>query len=60
MLRDDVLFASLNLEQMSVMYERECQEKNSLRNVFLPHGETLSGIFLYKASVSRHGLLQCI
>lgn len=28
----------------SLNFERECREK-SLRNVFLPHSETLSGIF---------------
>lgn len=31
----------------SLNFERECQEK-ALRNVFLPHSETLSGIlFVY-------------
>lgn len=33
------------------MYERECKER-SLKNVFLPHRETFSGIFIQVICIS--------
>lgn len=33
------------------MYERECKER-SLKNVFLPHRETFSGIFIQGICIS--------